>query len=645
MGGVTMNISKFFSKKNKMLDILSRLQQGDLTCFTELDEEERGEIKELYLLAEGFHEIFAYIKEGVKEVERQSGIITLTYEERATANKSIIQANNDIARGAGLQAESAEECAKFAAQFQGKFENLLLASKGLTAKCNKTGEMSQSGMQTLQEFLVKSRESQELLLNIVDKISRLDEAVKNIDSIINLITGISDQTNLLALNASIEAARAGEAGRGFAVVANEVKTLAEGSTNAGQQISMIVADIVQELGAIMAIAKRGKEQVETQTQSVETVGLVITDIDEAINEFVKQQSEVYNQVQEMFSYNEKLIDEISNIAAVSEETAATSQTVASVSMTQSNEDELIIHADGINNKLDKIKVKANVKVRKRIGVTCLEQQEFYQEVEKAAVAIGNKLDIDIICHTPVRYSIEEQTNIFRDFIRQGVDGIIVVPGDTKRFRDLIDEAVNSGIKVACIDVDVSASKRNVFVTSDSYEGGKLAGEAAIRHLSGKGKVMALLCAADVPTVQERYRGFVDAVQNSTTIKIIAKEEQNDTDALKTRQIMEKMINKYPDFDLFYLVNGDAGEIAVDIWKSRKLDKKLIVLSKSRKVNEAIRQGIVTSQIVQRNKLWGEIAVKRLYDLFQGKIVPVVENTGMYEINKSNRKIYERNFAV
>src|SRR3546814_20416939 len=73
----------------------------------------------------------------------------------------------------------------------------------------------------------------------VTTVGQIDEMVKHLDAIFDLlgdVKTIADQTNLLALNAAIEAARAGEAGRGFAVVAEEVRSVAESSTNFNEQI-------------------------------------------------------------------------------------------------------------------------------------------------------------------------------------------------------------------------------------------------------------------------------------------------------------------------------------------------------------------------------------------------------------------------
>ena len=121
--------------------------------------------------------------------------------------------------------------------------------------------------------------------------TRLPRAAEKIGAVVGLITNIASQTNLLALNATIEAARAGDAGKGFAVVASEVKSLANQTGKATEEIG---AQITQ----IQAATKEAVEAIRGISATIEEVSAIATTIASAVEEQGAATSEIARNVQQ-----------------------------------------------------------------------------------------------------------------------------------------------------------------------------------------------------------------------------------------------------------------------------------------------------------------------------------------------------------
>ncbi len=149
---------------------------------------------------------------------------------------------------AGTIGESQKSLAKLATEM-----------KAQQSDSNKTYALTETNVVAVNKIADNLNTMSQRSRDIATSVEALSARVGEIGGIVKLIKEIADQTNLLALNAAIEAARAGEQGRGFAVVADEVRKLAERTTNATSEISGLVQSIQQE-------TVQAKNQIEVSPQ-------------------------------------------------------------------------------------------------------------------------------------------------------------------------------------------------------------------------------------------------------------------------------------------------------------------------------------------------------------------------------------------
>ncbi len=176
--------------------------------------------------------------------------------------------------------------------------------------------------------------------NSNEKVASLDVAAQKIGDVVSLISDIAEQTNLLALNATIEAARAGDAGKGFAVVASEVKTLAEQTAKATEEIAA-------QISAIQSSTTDAVESITEIAKTMEEVNEYTTTIAAAVEEQGSATTEISRNVQEAATGTKQVSE---TMAAMTSAAAETNRSAEEAGQSSSN---AVTQTDELKVTIDK----------------------------------------------------------------------------------------------------------------------------------------------------------------------------------------------------------------------------------------------------------------------------------------------------
>lgn len=164
--------------------------------------------------------------------------------------------------------------------------------------------------------------------DLATKVANLNAATGQIAGIVKTIETIASQTNLLALNATIEASRAGELGKGFAVVATEVKTLANQTAKAAEDIRQRISVLQADMNVILSAMAASGQSVEEGTKAVGAAVETIAGISHEVDEVTGKMTQIASIIQEQSAATSEVASSIGGTAGMSEHAIATIETLA-----------------------------------------------------------------------------------------------------------------------------------------------------------------------------------------------------------------------------------------------------------------------------------------------------------------------------
>ena len=209
-------------------------------------------------------------------------------------------------------ASASQNLAAISEQTNASFQQLISQSNEIVSLAKNGTQLSLIAKERAEKGKEHMQKQAFIMSNIyseVDDISNdvqvLLEISKQMQEIVDIVTGIADQTNLLSLNATIEAARAGESGRGFAVVAGEVRKLSEQTKNSVSKVSSLIQNI--------------QKQVEELNNSLEKIKTEVNNGNQNMNETEERFEQILDTMVETMRQNNNIETELVSFVNVIDE--------------------------------------------------------------------------------------------------------------------------------------------------------------------------------------------------------------------------------------------------------------------------------------------------------------------------------------
>lgn len=307
------------------------------------------------------HALGAIAEQNEKQQEMYDGIVGVTRNVHENASESVdvigelVQTTESVAfnmleisEATALTAQSIEEQNSMTQRIQEAIEETGERSKQMVGIAVESNVSIQSNIQAMQELKEQSVMIANTNNEVTTSMARLQEKTKEVEEFTGMIYSISNQTKMLALNASIESARAGEAGRGFAVVSDQIRQLAEQTRSSTEEITRIVNELNENADEVMNSVQCSVEATENQNKKIGEAAETFENLLGNMSVLIDDINEIDDRIYGLSDSNNKLVDNIMQLSAATQEVTASADQVREMS------EENLKHANTVKNAIAKI---------------------------------------------------------------------------------------------------------------------------------------------------------------------------------------------------------------------------------------------------------------------------------------------------
>ncbi|MFE8694960.1 methyl-accepting chemotaxis protein [Cytobacillus sp. FJAT-53684] len=338
---ISVIISLFFAKYfigpiKKLSDFLKEVADGNLT--QKMDVKSKDEISTLFIsvnhMVDSLRNMANKMNQLIQEVEKDSEVLKDQASVTTHVANTVSSAMDEVASGSEQLAEDMINISSHVENNDRAVQAMSERISKIVKQAHETKSVTAEGQTAMENMSNKMNSIVSQSVDSTSIMKELDHKLQAINNITTLIQDIAEQTNLLSLNASIEAARAGEQGRGFAVVAQEVKKLAEQSSDSVGKISRLISEIQEDSSKALNNIDLGRLSAVQGAEMVKGTASSYTNMFGFIESLAKDIEEIAGASDTLSTSSQSISTSVDSVIAISEQTSAGVEEVTSMTEEQ-----------------------------------------------------------------------------------------------------------------------------------------------------------------------------------------------------------------------------------------------------------------------------------------------------------------------
>lgn len=315
------------------------ISRGDLTRDVALRPsripDESHELASLInLMLQSLRDLVRHIKKTSTQLSESAREINSTALEINASTEEVAQAIEQISRGAGTQAELVDKGSKTIREMAISIELVASRARETAKTARETSLTAQHGGSLANDSLERMKDFFEKQEQVGQQFDTFNSKLQKVGKIADCIGDIARQTNLLALNASIEAARAGEYGKGFAVVAEEVRKLADSSSQSAADISEMIENLREESRQVHGVIVESSRSIKEGKKNIDVTATAFQEILKTVLETERKATSIADLSQMQKDGSARMVTAVDEIAKVADDNAASTEQVSAATEEQ-----------------------------------------------------------------------------------------------------------------------------------------------------------------------------------------------------------------------------------------------------------------------------------------------------------------------